>query len=263
MDFFELLNEIMLSNKDNGKKFTCTKRIDKICELLNNTEYKKINEDGLFFAFAKKPISQIQNMLVISTHIDTVMNKFFSTNVSDETILGTYDNCITNAIALYLMLNNRLNDDVIITFTGDEEINSKGAIDTAKFFKKNHKTPKLVVSLDVTEDGWKNECDYTIENNFWSDGVGKKVVECCEQISKKYQLVPSYLDEIPSYVDNSHVIMREADADESWDYDEFDFECFSLCLPIKGDMHSDVGVLARKESCLKYIEVLENLSKNI
>lgn len=261
MDFFELLKQIMLPNKDNGKKFTSTERIDKIYEFLKNTEYRQINENGLFFAFAKKPISQIEKPLVISTHIDTVMNKFFTQEAENGMILGTYDNCVTNAAALYLMLNNRLNDNVIVAFTGDEEIDSHGAIDVSKFLIKNNKRPKLVIALDVTEDGWEKECDYTIENDFWSYNIGKKIIRGAEQISEKYQFVPSDTDEIPHYIDKSHIIMREADCDESWDYDEFNFDCFSLCIPTKGDMHSNKGVLARKESCLKYNEVLENILK--
>ena len=50
----------------------------------------------------------------------------------------------------------------------------------------------------------------------------------------------------------ARVIAHEAEADETWDLDELDVQCFSLCLPVKGDMHNDQGVLARKESFASY-----------
>ena len=44
--------------------------------------------------------------------------------------------------------------------------------------------------------------------------------------------------------------------DESWDYDEENIKCFSLCIPVGGDMHSDEGVFARIRSLKEYVEVL-------
>ena len=51
----------------------------------------------------------------------------------------------------------------------------------------------------------------------------------------------------------------EADEDESWEYDEADLPCFSFCLPTRGEMHSDEGILARVASFRRYTEVLERL----
>lgn len=44
--------------------------------------------------------------------------------------------------------------------------------------------------------------------------------------------------------------------DESWEYDGLGVRCFSLCIPVKGEMHSDEGVLARISGLKKYIEIL-------
>ena len=59
------------------------------------------------------------------------------------------------------------------------------------------------------------------------------------------------------------VIFEEAEADESWEYDEQELPCFSFCLPVCGDMHSDEGVYVRKESFSMYIEALKELVKAV
>ncbi|KIR03549.1 hypothetical protein P261_02364 [Lachnospiraceae bacterium TWA4] len=71
--------------------------------------------------------------------------------------------------------------------------------------------------------------------------------------------VPEDPTDIPNYISRNQVWFEEAEPDESWDYDEENIQCFSLCIPTSGEMHSDKGILARIKSLEEYIKVLKRL----
>ena len=55
------------------------------------------------------------------------------------------------------------------------------------------------------------------------------------------------------------VFVKDAEADESWQYDEYDLNCFSFCLPChspSGDMHDDSGVVVRLNDLAIYSDAL-------
>ena len=56
---------------------------------------------------------------------------------------GTFDNSLTNAMTVSLMLEDALAMNVAVVFTGDEEEDSNGAADVAAFFRKLHKKIKV------------------------------------------------------------------------------------------------------------------------
>ena len=121
---------------------------------------------------------------------------------------------------------------------------------------------KNAIVLDVTDMGWKDNAYFTVENNFWHDDFGRKIIKLAENSDCNWYFVPSDPNNIPKYVDNKHIIPLEAEEDESWEYDEFNIECFSFCLPVYGNMHSNKGVLARKASLEKYTLILEQMLKS-
>lgn len=260
MDFLELLERLSVPNRDNGVRFTETDRFDAINALLWNSRYRRINPDGLFFLYAAKPLDEICDPVLISSHIDCVMPRLFSREQDQDLLLGTYDNSITNAGILWLMLENALPDNVLVAFTGDEERSSHGAAQLVRYLTDQNKKPAVTLVLDVTDMGWEDGADFTVENNFWSDGLGHRVVGAAEATGACWKFVPSDVDEIPSFVEPSLVIAEEATEDESWEYDEYDWNCFSLCLPVDGPMHSSAGVLARKAGVQAYIQALRNIT---
>ena len=263
--FNYLLTQINVLNYDNGKKFTRTDRLDAICELLWNSSYRRINANGLFHLYSKVPLSELPDeLIVISSHVDCQrqITKCFSKDYDDDLMQGTFDNSLTNAMTVSLMLEDALAMNVVVAFTGDEEEDSTGAADVAAFFRNLHKKIKVIV-LDVTDMGWREGCAFTIENNFWSDTTGKVVSRLSAETGYPWRFVPSDPYEIPAYIPNKYVIGQEAEPDESWEYDEHKVECFSLCIPIKGDMHSDDGVFVRKNSLAPYMEILSLLCSEI
>ena len=148
-------------------------------------------------------------------------------------------------------------ENVLVAFTGDEEEDSYGVIDAVRFLRMKHVDIELAVVLDVTDMGWDEYASFTIENNFWKDAQGRRVIERCRRLPSEWRFVPEDPDDVPAYIPSERVIPVEADEDESWELDELDVHCFSLCLPVNGDMHSDAGVLARRTSFPNYCDALE------
>ena len=265
MELKEILEKVMVINRDDGKRFICTDRIDAINKILWNSRYRRVNPQGLFLLYSVKPIEEIEHPFLISSHIDCEedITKCFTSYESDMMLKGTYDNGVTNAAILYLMLNNKLPDNVIVAFTGDEEVDSTGAKQVSRFLRKKGKLTFTVLVLDVTDMGWKEKADFTIENNFWSELLGESLIESLKEIKGKWLFVPSDLQNIPSYVASDNIIYSEAEADESWDYDEEKLKCFSLCLPVYGEMHSDEGVLLRLCALNTYVAALDSIINTI
>lgn len=261
MNFFEILETMMVPNRDNGNRFTDARRIERIDSLLWNSRYRRVNPDGLYVLYAVKPLAQIERPVLISSHVDCVpaMTRLFTGDCGADQIRGTYDNAITNAAVLWLMLENKLPDNVLVAFTGDEEEDSRGAVQLCRYLSQIGKRPALAAVLDVTDMGWAEGADFTLENNFWTDAQGRMVVAAA-LAAGNWRFVPEDVDEIPAYVPWDLVIPEEAEADESWEYDEADQPCFSLCLPVCGPMHSNSGVLARKSGCLAYLDALERIA---
>ena len=175
---------------------------------------------------------------------------------------GTFDNAITNAAILHLMLSKKLGKDVIVAFTGDEEESSQGAIQVSRFLKNNAIKVRHIFVLDVSDMGWTENADFTIEDDCWAnDNTGKAIIETAKHLPYQWVFVPSDCTDIPQYVPEQVLIHKDAAEDETWTYEEYGFDCCSICLPTSGEMHSNSGVLARENSYRNYINALEQLLK--
>ena len=105
--------------------------------------------------YSKVPLSELPDeLIVISSHVDCQrqITKCFSKDYDDDLMQGTFDNSLTNAMTVSLMLEDALAMNVVVAFTGDEEEDSTGAADVAAFFQNLHKKIKVIV-LDVTDMG--------------------------------------------------------------------------------------------------------------
>lgn len=263
--YFKILERLNVVNYDNGISFTDTARLDVIKDMLQNSEYERVNRKGLFHLYSKKPISLMQGPLVLlSSHVDChrKITQCFSEVLSGGMLLGTYDNSITNAAVLALMLENKLTENVVVAFTGNEEVSSIGALQLAQYLR-NYTTDVTVIVLDVSYEGYNQEADFTIENDFWTKNIGMVVTEIARQSGYAWRFVPKAEEEMPDYVPEENRIYRNGEADEAWDYEAF-FPCFSFCLPVgDGEMHDNRGVSARQKGFLHYMEVLARLANEL
>ena len=245
-ELMTIINQVNVDCKDDGRNFTVTDRIQSIESLLENTDYHLLHKGNLCFIYGKKPVKN-QSVILISSHIDCVYDRLFCREYEDLHLLnGTFDNSLTNACLLYDMIHGRLNDNVVIAFTGDEEEDAGGVKEVVRQFRKWNTSIALTIVLDVTEEGWKEKRMFTVENDLNVDiKTGSRVIELLEKYRDVY-----------GFIHNS-------EPDESYDYDEEDIPCFSLCIPSYGDMHGKDGVSVRTDSLFTYCDVLAELANSL
>ncbi len=245
MEITKILQHVTVDCKDNQHEFIVRDRIDVIESLLSNSSYKLVNRGKLSLIYAKQSIDN-KSVILVSSHIDCVYDKLFCKELENGFLHGTFDNSLTNCCILYDMLLDNLEDNVVIAFTGDEEYDSNGAKEVIRSLKRHNARIAFSVVLDVTEVGWEKKCPFTIENDLGVDiETGYEIIKEFKAWGYNYEFV------------------HDAEPDESWEYDEADIPCLTLCIPIKGDMHSDAGCFSRKESLPIYSEAIVKLLKAI
>ena len=165
-------------------------------------------------------------------------------DAAELTARGTWDNALTNAAVVELMLSGRLPQNVVVAFTGDEEVKSRGAQEVVGALSEADCYVRFVVVTDVTNVGWEHGLAFTIENDLNVDILtAHSIVEGMKGYAGRYGFV------------------HEALPDESWIYDEYKLPCLTLCHPVGGDMHSDEGALARLSAFPVYCDALADLCK--
>lgn len=259
-DMMRVLQCMMVPCRDNGSVFTVTDRLDAIAALLKDSEYIRVETDALCHLYARKPLEELPETLVVfSAHVDceSHLTRFFAEEADGdgEMLRGTFDNAATDAALVYHMMQFGFAEHIVFAFTGDEEENGRGAVTLARFLKKKGKRIQLAIVTDVTEEAF-DDAYVTLENNFWEENDGKKLVSIIERIVRKWKFVPEDPCDIPWYIPQHAVIPQESAEDESWDYDEEEVPACSICVPVRGDMHSDAGVLMKAESFEYYINYL-------
>ena len=241
-DFFNILQAVTIDCKDNGECFTVTDRVAVIEHMLENTDYKLISRQPLALLYAKRQVREGDRVLLISSHIDCVYVSCFC-NDEDDCMRGTFDNSFTNAALLWSMLQDRLPDNVVVAFTGDEEKGSQGAVQTVVALGQMGCEVATVLVLDVTNEGWERGALFTLENDLGIDILtGYNIISSLEQYGGRF------------------AFKHNAEPDESWDYADCGVPCFTLCVPVGGELHDDAGVLLRKESATEYCNVLSLLA---
>ena len=240
----ELLRYLTVVSRDNGAEFTVADRRDVLMQLLSGSDYELVSQTPLSLVYARKDAELEHGSVLISSHIDSVYENCFVED-SDEYWKGTFDNSATNAALVMLMLTKRLPANVIVAFTGDEELDSRGAMEVTEFIVDKGVPVGSIVVLDVTNGGWESEVAFSIENDALFD------------ILTGYNLI--------AVARNSGVpfaVRPDAEPDEAADYLKFLGErqyplpIFTLCLPVGGDMHSEEGTLMRKSSVVPFCDYL-------
>ena len=259
---FDILTELVPPARDNGRRFTVCDRLSAIQELLWNSKYRRVNPQGLFHLYSAKPLDKIKGpVLLVSSHIDTPdgAGRCFLEE-EDGVFTGTADAAAVNAALLSVMLDSELPDNVLIAFTGGRNADFNGALQAAEYLRSMNISADIAAVLDITLSGVSEGADLTIENNFWDDEEGGKLIGLIRSLTTKWYFVPADVKNIPSYVYPDRVIHHEAGEDESWRYDELDMDCFSLRLPVK-PAGSGCTYSFRREQLTAYAEAVEKVLK--
>ena len=278
---FNNLDHLTVKNKDNGKCFTKTTRLDRIEELLMNSSFTFMKKAGLFYAFSQIPFNDLNDdTLIISSHVDfrKGTKKCFSDTTGKKKVIGTYDNSATNAAIVELMLHEELPKNTLVVFTGDEEVNARGAAAVVNFVWELGINASCIV-LDVTEEGYKAKAAFSIENAYCDDALLRKVIDWMVKQDEKYFFVPAEEKQkknelVVQMLPKEYVSDTLAETDESEEYGNKGIKCFSFCLPTKlmdpdgrfapdndpeEAMHSCKGLKIRRKSFVGYTKALAGL----
>lgn len=249
--------EITEPCSDNGKKFVETRRLDTIRRLLALSAYTCLADLPLAKIYSHSGFDRAKPAVLISCHIDSVYEAYHAALIGSE-LHGTFDNSACNAVAIECMLHNHLPAQSLVAFTGDEEDESRGADQTVEFLHQQRmlKRLEIAIALDLTEEAYGQCC--TVENVFRRKRNRPSSLLRFESKKAFVAHLVNLIGPIPVIVD--------AEADESWQYDEYDLNCFSLCLPCRvlgSDMHESEGVAIRAQSADGYMRTLQRLMEAI
>ena len=241
-DFFDILKAVTVDCKDNGESFTVADRVAAIEHMLEKMGYRLISRQPLALLYAKREIREGDRVLLISSHIDCVYGGCFC-NDEGDCLRGTFDNSFTNAAVLWTMLQTNFPDNVVVAFTGNEESDSQGAVQTVVALGQMGCEVAAALVLDVTNEGWESGALFTLENDLGIDVLtGYNLISSLEQYAGRF------------------AFKHNALPDESWDYADYGIPSLTLCVPVGGELHGDAGVLLRKDSALEYCKVLPLLA---
>ena len=262
MDIITALDHVNVASYDNGKRFIDTTRLDAIEEILRRADspWRQQASEPLFRLYGRAGSTASNHPVVISSHADSNFERHSHRLIEDTgELVGTFDNSITNAVLLQLLLNDQLPAEVLVAFTGDEEEDSKGATDLIRYLEDQGRVPKVVMVLDVTDNS-SYGCPFTIENWF---PKGNRGLPQGDAAFRDF-LVRAFDGPIPT------VHHHEAMADESWQYEEEAVHVFSLCIPTAPGkpglnhsdwMHDEYGVRVKSDLIPQFANAIKRMSE--
>lgn len=244
--------------EDDGYVFRRTERLELIQNTLRHTRYELMCDMPLAKVYAHEDFYPTRPSILVSCHIDSLYGTYFA-DIDEYEIRGTFDNSACNAIAIEIMCRHALASQILVTFTGDEEDQSRGADQAVEGLQGigAYDHLEMVITLDLTEACYPSR-HFTIENYFIEQ---QHIQKSLLRFNRKIEL-KRYLESMIE----SPLFIRDAEPDESWQYDEHDLNCFSLCLPCRvlgRDMHDDAGVAVTTDTLAGYMSALKKLTRNI
>ena len=247
-NFFMYLERLTTDCKDNQEEFVCLDRI-RIMEyvLSYSLDFKLVYGGKLCRIYSCQEDLSGKQVVLVSSHIDCVFQSLFVTE-TEECFLGTFDNSITNACLVYMIMFGLIPENVVIAFTGSEEEGEYlGAQEAVHWLMGQGSIICGAVALDVTNEGFSQQASFTLENDMGIDlFTAHRLIERLSDFKEHYLLVH---DSLP---------------DETWlYYPQYQIPTLSFCLPVQGDMHSEEGVEARRSSIPYYIEGLFTLLSSL
>ena len=234
-------------NHDNGEKFSDEKsqKIPLIRELVKETGYFE-EKLPLALLYSLKPIRDLKGkVIIISSHIDThkrIKTPFYQRK--GDVCLGTFDNSLTNHVAIELMKRCDLKDNIIFAFTGNEEYGFGGAREVAEYFAKYENIKPKYITLDITDN-----CSIHYAVNL-------------EYHKKKKSLVKK-ISRIMSESEFEYGRSKLANTSDETEVYSLYAKAVSICIPVEGDYHSNDGVQVYYSSIIEYEEFLHKLLTSI
>lgn len=261
INFTNILGKIMVMNRDNGKRFTVSRRLDAIGELLWNSRYRRIDSDGLYHLYSQKPLSMINKPLVIvSANIDVPdgIKNCWTDFTEDGDFIGTYENTAPAAFILSLMLNANLPENIVIAFTGSGD-EFYGAETLCTNLTKKNIPVEVIISLGVINKRYSDNADFIISGDHWHEEQGFKAMNLLNASSAVWYYVPEDPNRFPSNAYPDRILRHPTEECENDVYSEYNMNTFSLNVPVIGNGDDPNGQILRRRAVMKYGEALEKL----
>lgn len=257
----DILEKVNIKCEDDRKGFKDEKKSERIDKLLKAGSYHRVYDGKLtkIYSQLKKNELSGRDLVVVSSHIDTVYDQFYFRQGKDV-IIGTLDNSITNAVLIDTVLRHRLPVNTVLAFTGNEEKESLGVDETVRFLVEAGASAGVAVSLDVTARGFRNH-GYTIENYF--------IRKADRRTFRTKRHFRNYLLRLLEKKKVKTIHHVAADPDDTWQFDEHDLNCFSFCLPcrsiaVQDDwMHDDIGIVVKQKAVREFQSALLLLMRRL
>ena len=188
-----------------------------IKEFLSDTSYRCIEEDG-FLLFHKKDFSDYKSgMRLVSVRLE---------------------HCEKAGIAaiICLMKKQELPDPVMIAFLKNTDEKRQAIHNLVKLLKKTKKTYRAMV-LDLTNTGWEECCDFTVENCYLTQRMYKKMVSALHGNGRRWKIIPQDKQMLKGILFSDKYFTTNAPRGKDCDYyQECGVNCFSYCLPVEGEI---------------------------
>ena len=188
---------------------------DAIKKLLWDTSYKCIEEDG-FLLFHKKDFSDYKTGM-----------RLMSVSLERCEMAGM-------ASLICLMQKGMLSDSVMVAFLKNTDEKRQAIQKLVKLLKKAKKTYRAIV-LDLTNTGWEEGCDYTVENCYLTHRMYKNLVSALHGKSRRWKIIPQDRQMLKGILFDEKYFTTNAPRGKDCDYyQECGVNCFSYCLPVEG-----------------------------
>lgn len=214
--------------------------------LLSDTSYKSIEEDE-FILFHQKDLNDYQTGVRLIT-------------VSLEP-------CKIAVIAslICLMQKNEFPDTVVVAFLKDTGKRENGIQKLVKLLKKTKRTYRAIV-LDVTNTGWEEECDYTVENCYLTrrmySNLKSVLVGPFTGGSREWKIIPEDRQLLKGILYTDKCFATNAPRGKECDFfQECGVKCFSFCLPVEEKFESGEPITIDMYRLGWYMHKLIYLSK--
>lgn len=249
-----------------------TPKLDVIRELLLDSGYHEIllPNAQIWRKDFSAPID-----VIVSSHADVVENiTTCSSSLLDTGYYkGTYDNAGPAAAAIISMLEENMPSNITFSFTADEETGRCNGAKQVLEYARNAGNEPLCIALDVTYEGYDEGYLYTVENLSSGDKkeenmqflnkIAKAMTNLEPEDKQGCKFVKLSKKAIPDALDKKYIARSSGWFDEAQAFVNEHAGAFSLCLPCKGNMHANSGVLVREPVFEGYINALTYITHTL
>lgn len=163
------------------------------------------------------------------------------------------------ASLICLMQREELPDSVMVAFLKNAEDKKTAVRKLTKLLRKTKRTYRAIV-LDVTNTGWEEGCDYTIENCYLTKRMYKNLF--FNSMSGRWKIIPEDREMLKGILyTNGYYTENASIKNECDDYRECGVYCFSFCLPVEGSIKKEEGLTINLHRLGFYMERLVVLAK--